>query len=94
MKYTFYEKKNNIKKRINIACELICLAFVVCVLALLVFWVKIKDTPTAKQKDEELVSVFKETELYNFFGFDEIEKTGEGVWQFNQNIEENKEHYE
>ena len=94
MKYTFCEKKNSIKKKINIACDLICLAFVVCVLTLLVFWVKIKDTPAVRKEDEELVSVFEETELYDFFGFDEIEEPeieiNDDDFEFEEPIEEPK----
>ena len=83
MKYSFETKKDTIKNKMKIACELCSLAFVICALTLMFYLAKSPFEITVIDDDEEIVSVFKESELYYFFDFDEATKTEEGVYDFN-----------
>ena len=81
MKYNFVTRKESISKKIKLCGELCLLAFVICALSLMVYLAKSPGEPSVSYEDEELISVFKESDMYDLFGFDEIEETGEGVWE-------------
>lgn len=85
MKYNFLIIKDSINKKIKLGGELCLLAFVICALSLMVYFAKKPDEPSLKYENEELVSVFKESDLYDFFDFDEIDKTEGGVYETSAN---------
>lgn len=83
MKYTIIEKKENIKSRIKKSLELCMLAFVICALSLFMYFLKAPDKEEIMTSDDDIVSVFKESDAYYFFGFNETEEIRVGVDEFN-----------
>ncbi|MBQ7352424.1 MAG: hypothetical protein IJW54_00305 [Clostridia bacterium] len=89
MKYTIIEKKDNIKGRVKASLELCLLTFVICALSLFVYFAKAPEKEEVITNDDDIVSVFKESDAYYFFGFDEIEEMRGGVEKFD-NFKEHK----
>lgn len=82
MKYSFIEKKDSARSNIKLSIELCTLMFVICALSLLIYFAKAPKTVETEMEENDIVSVFEETDAYYFFDFDEIEKTSEGVYEF------------
>jgi hypothetical protein len=66
-------KKQNISKRIKNTFELITLIGILCSIFLIMYVVKANQEQPSN-KNEDLVYVFKETELYDILDFDQIEE--------------------
>lgn len=84
MKYTIIEKKDNIKGRVKLSLELCMLTFVICALSLLVYFAKAPEKEEVITNDDDVVSVFEESDTYYFFGFDEVEEMQGGVDEFDK----------
>lgn len=72
MKFEIKKEKTSISKKIGYTLELITLFGVLCGL-FLVMYVSRQPSQAPKTDTEELVYVFKETELYDILDFDQAE---------------------
>ncbi len=83
MKYEIKREKISLKSKMKNTIELVGLMLVICSLGLTVY-VSRMDKEQSKVQNEELVEVFKETELYHIFEFDQIEENGDTVSDFEE----------
>lgn len=83
MKYEIKREKISLKSKMKNTIELVGLMLVICSLGLTVY-VSRMDKEQSKVQNEELVEVFKETELYHIFEFDKIEENGDTVSDFEE----------
>lgn len=83
MKYEIKREKISLKSKMKNTIELVGLMLVICSLGLTVY-VSRMDKEQTKVQNEELVEVFKETELYHIFEFDQIEENSDTVSDFEE----------
>ena len=75
MRVLYSERKKQDKKKENGPLSVILLTFALITLTAIVFLVEVKENKQIQNSyNEEYVSVFKESEMYELLGFEEIEK--------------------